>query len=274
MLYEFDSLGRRVKEIAAPSSVFGAGAPGTRDLTTQYRYDAGGHVSRRIDANRQSTWYVYDAAGQLTHTISARGEVSESKYDAVGRLVYSRRYLNRLSASTVAAFGDVVGIFVPPTATANDQLNYVVYDNDGRARFALKATGSSGWAISENRYDANGNVIEVRRYDKFLPNARVAAIDSVSSPGITLPEIQNELSTTLGYSDNTPSTLASVQRTRSAYDANNRLRFTVDPSGSIIESVYDAAGNVVSTIRFAAPSDAHGIHRKCDQRGGQPQRPQ
>ena len=91
MLHEFDSLGRRVKEIAAPSSVFGAGAPGTRDLTTQYRYDAGGRVSRRIDANRQSTWYVYDAAGQLTHTISALGEVSESKYDAVGRLVYSRR---------------------------------------------------------------------------------------------------------------------------------------------------------------------------------------
>ena len=67
-----------------------------------------------------------------------------------------------------------------------------------------------------------------------------------------MPEIQNELSTTLGYRDNTPSTLASVQRTRFAYDANNRLRFTVDPSGSITESVYDAAGNVVTTIRFAA----------------------
>src|SRR5262249_29145169 len=53
------------------------------------------------------------------------------------------------------------------------------------------------------------------------------------------------------YSDNAPSTLASVQRTRFAFDANNRLRFTVDPSGSIMESIYDAAGNVVSTIRFA-----------------------
>jgi YD repeat-containing protein len=152
---------------------------------------------------------VYDAAGQLTHTISALGEVSESKYDAVGRPVYSRRYFNRLSAGTVAAFGDAIAKLIPPTATANDQLNYVVYDHDGRARFTLKATGSSGWAISENRYDANGNVIEVRRYDKFLPNARAAAIDSVNSPGITLPEIQIELSTTLGYSDNVPTTLAS-----------------------------------------------------------------
>ena len=95
MLHEFDGLGRRVKEIGAPSAVFGAGTPATRDLTTQSRYDAAGHVSRRIDANGQSTWYVYDAAGQLTHTISALGEVSETRYDTVGRLVFSRRYLNR-----------------------------------------------------------------------------------------------------------------------------------------------------------------------------------
>ena len=138
------------------------------------------------------------------------------------------------------------------TANAKDQLDYVVYDNNGRTRFTLKATGSSGWTISENRYDANGNVIEARRYESSCPNARVAAIDSVSSPGITVPEIQNELSTTLGYSDATPTTLAGVQRTRFAYDANNRLRFTVDPSGSVAESVYDAAGNVVSHVRFAA----------------------
>ena len=42
------------------------------------------------------------------------------------------------------------------------------------------------------------------RYDKFLPDARVAALDSAGSPGITVPEIQNELSTTLGYRDDDP----------------------------------------------------------------------
>ena len=82
MLHEFDNLGRRVKDIGAPAAVFGAGAPATRDLTTQYRYDAIGRLTRRIDANDQSTWYVYDAAGQLTHGITALGEVSESRYDA------------------------------------------------------------------------------------------------------------------------------------------------------------------------------------------------
>ena len=193
-LYEFDSLGRRTQEIAAPSSVFGAGGPGTRDLTTSYRYDAGGRLSRRVEANRMSTWHVYDAAGQLTYTISALGDVTENSYDAVGRLVYRRRCAARLGPSTVDGFGDIVGSgFVVPPANANDQLSYVVYDNDGRTRFTLKATGSRGWMISENRHDANGNIIETRRYDKFLPNARVTAIDSAGSPGITVPEIEGEL---------------------------------------------------------------------------------
>src|SRR5262249_20575705 len=147
-----------------------------------------------------------------THTVNALGEVTESKYDVAGRAVHSRRYLNRLSASTVGAFGDVVGILVPPAATANDELTYVVYDNDGRPRFTLEATGSSGWAISENRHDANGNVLEARRYDKFLPNARVTAIESAGSPGVTLPKVENELSNALGYRDNVPGSLAGVQR--------------------------------------------------------------
>jgi uncharacterized protein RhaS with RHS repeats len=72
-----------------------------------------------------------------------------------------------------------------------------------------------------------------------------------SSPGITVPEIQNELSTTLGYHDSAPATLAGVPRTRFAYDASNRLRFAVDPLGSVAESVYDAAGTVLSVTRYA-----------------------
>jgi YD repeat-containing protein len=72
--HEFDSLGRRTKEVSAPSPVFGVGSSGTRDLTTQYRYDAAGRVIRRIEANGQSTWQVYDAAAQLTYAISAHAD--------------------------------------------------------------------------------------------------------------------------------------------------------------------------------------------------------
>ena len=154
-------------------------------------------------------------------------------------------------AGTVAAFGDVVTALAVPSATPNDRRSHVVYDNDGQARFSLKATGAAGWVVSENRYDANGNVIEVRAYDRFLPDARVAASIPPVRPASRWRKSSNEL-TTLGYRDDDPATLAGVQRTFFAYDANNRRRFTVDPSGSVIENVYDAAGNVTATVRFAA----------------------
>ena len=55
---------------------------------------------------------------------------------------------------------------------------------------------------------------------------------------------------TLGYSD-ADSALVKTQRTRFAYDANNRPRFTVDALGSVSESVYDPAGQPVSSVRYA-----------------------
>jgi YD repeat-containing protein len=253
MLYGFDNLGRRINEIAAPSSLFGPGAPGTRDLTTAYRYDASGRLTRRIDPLGQSTWQVYDAAGQLTHIINALGDVSENRYDAAGRLIYNQRYINRLAPGTVAAFADVVSSFAHPAMTPKDRRSHFVFDGDGRARFSLSFTGANGWIISENRYDANGNVIEVRAYDRFLPDARVMALDTAASPGITVAEIENELNT-LGYLDDDPATLASVPRTFFAYDAINRQRYTVGPTGSIAESVYDEAGNLSVIVNYAALS--------------------
>jgi len=92
-----------VKEIAAPSALLGAGSARERDLTTEYRYDSAGRVSRRIDAGGQSTWYVYDAAGEINYTINAEGEVSQTFYDANGQVVQTRSYATRLTAGVLAA---------------------------------------------------------------------------------------------------------------------------------------------------------------------------
>jgi YD repeat-containing protein len=249
VVYEFDALGRRVKEIVAPTDAFGAGSVRERDLTTEYRYDAAGRLSRVIDAQGQSTWYIYDAAGQRTHTINAEGEVSQSWYDANGRLTQSRQYLNRLDASLLAGLGDVVAD-VLVTADAADRRSYAVYDNDGRQRYSLQVADAQGhWLIAESRYDDNGNLTEARRYDKYLAQARLDEIDSTTSPGITDEEIAVELRS-LGY-DDSEATLADVQRTRFAYDADNRLRFTVDALGSVSANVYDDAGQVVARVRYA-----------------------
>lgn len=164
-------------------------------------------------------------------------------------MVQSRRYFNRLSAEDLAKLGDAISAPVTPQVNTNDQRSHFVYDNDGRQRYTLQANIETSWTIAENRFDANGNIVETRRYDKFLLEARLNAIDTSASPGISVAETQAEL-ITLGYSD-ADSALAKTQRTRFAYDANNRLRFTVDALGSVSESVYDPAGQLVSSVRYA-----------------------
>jgi YD repeat-containing protein len=239
-----------VKQVDTPTSVMGASSASTRDLTITWRYDAAGNVSRMIDALGNSTWYVHDADGELRQTIDALGDVSEYTYDPDGRVTQTRKYFNRLGASTVAAFGDVVGLQAPG-ANALDQRVYNVFDNDGRQRFLLVADNGTNWTISENRFDNDNNVVETRRYDKFLSETRINADDSATSPGISVAEVQAELAT-LGYNDASPSTLAGVRRTHFAFDAVNRLRFTVDALGDVTENAYDPAGNVVVTENYAA----------------------
>lgn len=246
--YVFDNLGRKAKEIVAPSSILGAGTPHSRDITTEYRYDNAGRIGCIINANGHSTWYVYDAAGQRTHVINAEGEVVLHAYDANGRQVQVRRYVNRLSSEILSRLGDAAYPVVPE-ASENDARSYTVYDRDGRARFALTASQGQDWIVEESRFDANGNVVESRRYDKALAESRVAEIDGAGSPGISTAAVIAELAA-MGYAESEAS-LKNVRRMRYAYDANNRLRFTVGAQGEVIENAYDSAGNVLARIGFA-----------------------
>ncbi|TNJ33223.1 putative Ig domain-containing protein [Arenimonas terrae] len=238
--YEFDNLGRRVRTVVELREQLANGQVSVRDLATEYRYDTAGRVSRTIDAMGHSTWFVYDAAGRQVQTINALGEVVQTQYDANDRVVQVRRWL---ATTAVAAFGDVIGI-VPPSTNGSDQRVANVYDADGRLRFTLQAAVGGNWTITENIPDANGNIIERRRYDKYLIEDRFSTIES---GGISAAEVASELEE-LGYG--AESTLRYIQRTRYAYDASNRLRFVVDALGSVSETVYDDAGRVTARIAY------------------------
>lgn len=249
-LYEFDNLGRRTRERVA-LTVIERTPPGpiehTEYLTTEYRYDAAGRVSRRIDAKGASTWFVYDDAGQLTYTVNQLGEVSRNWYDERGQIVQTRRYAQRLNPQQIAQLGDVV-LSVPVVPDAlNDQRSYLAYDENGRQRYLLQAYSGGNWVVSESIYDANGNVIEARRYDQFM----VLPATLLNAERLTDDNVRAELRN-LRYFEETPASLAKVQRTRFAYDANDRLRFTVDALGGVAENIYDNAGNVVGRVRYAA----------------------
>src|SRR5437762_3504682 len=116
---------------------------------------------------------------EVVQTINGEGGVTQNYYDANGQMVQMRRYYNPLDAGSLRLLGDVTNLvypgtanpFVPPATLPDDprdQRSYFVYDNDGRQRFTLRIFDRVDWIISENRFDADGNVIETRTYDKWF----------------------------------------------------------------------------------------------------------
>jgi YD repeat-containing protein len=246
--YVYDKLGRLTQKIDAPSALLGSGAASERDLTTQYLYNSAGEVSRTIDAGGNSTWYLYNADGQLTQTISALGEVSERDYDADGRLIQTRRYSATVNTSS---FGAVASGFTLQQSTV-DQRTYFTYDADGRQTYTLSAVDSNRWAVTQKLYDANGNVIESRAYDQYIPDSFVSGTDPTGSAGLTDSQVTTELTGGTGsVYPSAAAALANTERTYFAYDASNRLRFTVDALGDVSENIYDNGGNVTETVRYA-----------------------
>ena len=224
--YTFDKLGRKTKQVRDPAGI---------KATTQYRYDKAGHLTRVINARGHSTWFVYNAAGQKIRKINAQGGVTAYGYDKNGRQHHIRHFYNKLSSSTVSGFGDVISGAPAPSANGNDRRTYRVFDYDGRERYVLSASSGSNWTISEKRYDKSNNIVETRQYSKYLHESRINAI---ASAGITREEVSGEINTLF------PSGLSTTVRTHYAYDANNRLRFTVDGLGYVTENKYDNNGNI------------------------------
>jgi YD repeat-containing protein len=237
--YEFDALGRKTKEVLDPGGL---------DITTRYHYDKGGNLTRVIDANKHSTWFVYNAAGEKTFSVNALGEVVGYQYDANGKVHHTRQYFNKVNTSTWDNSVNSVSI----ATHASDRRTYTVRDDDGRERFSLTATDANSWVVTENIRDANGNIVETRRYDRTLATGGVNTMTSGNGV-ITSAELESALRGG-GYRDvrwgDASTSLHKTRRSYFAFDAADRLRFAVDAAGYVTETRYDAVGNVTKTISY------------------------
>ncbi|HWM69348.1 MAG TPA: hypothetical protein VNO35_22350 [Steroidobacteraceae bacterium] len=224
--YVYDSLGRRTQEIDDPVSL-----GGTLNLVTRYKYDANGNVTRKIDANGNSTWFVYDATNRLQYTIDALGGVTGTTYDADSRVLATHRYATPINTSTL---GDVV-TSVPVTANAAaDRVTQSVYDRDGRNVYSIDAAGT----VTERQFDANGNVTRVRTYSDQIAPGTYTSIAAVTA---ALTAVRSDI-TDIGGNDRV---------TWTAYDPLGNAAFTVDALGDVVQNTYDAAGDLISTTAYA-----------------------
>jgi len=220
--YAYDNAGRLLGTVVDPNGLA---------LTTHYTYDGNGNTVARTDANGAVTRYVYDAANQLALTVDAAGAVTRTAYDAAGNLIARTQYAHRIDLNGLGNAISDADVSARLAASASDRTTRYAYDTDNRLIYTVDALG----VVTEQRYDANGNVTRT--------SVHAAAI-SVSGD-FTRVAIAARLATNL----------ATDRVVDYFYDAGNRLIFKLDSydnhSGrALTEFRYDEAGNLLRQIGY------------------------
>jgi YD repeat-containing protein len=182
---------------------------------------------------------TYDAANRLVHQVDALGGVFEQVYDAAGNVVQRIAWGTPIAAPTTLS--------VPPSATDVEQalddanaedgpkrVTRAIYDAANRMTYGVDAAG----AVTENRYDAAGNVAATIAYASVIPAASLAAVTTEAELAALLPQ---------------PSDLDRV--TLHGFDAANRMIYAVDAEGYVTRTGYDGAGRVVGTTLYVTRAE-------------------
>ena len=130
-----------------------------RPTLTEYTETAINAAVNRDDADNQVTRSAYDVLNRLRYTVDALGSVSEKAYDARGNIVKTVRWATRPTLTQYSERAIAAALAAMPAAD-NDDVTRFVYDAGNRLRFTIDALGS----VSENSYDALGNVVAATRF--------------------------------------------------------------------------------------------------------------
>lgn len=220
--YVYDALGRRIESHVDPAGL---------DITRSYTYDADGNVVAATDGNGNTTRYVYDADNRLVYTIDAAGDVQQNAYDAQGQLTSTTAYANRISLTELAdapTLADVAGRI--STDPAHDGSQSRVYDADGRLHYTVDATGG----VVRYTYDANGNVVDRVAYANAIPTGTPATEAALGAAVAGVADASRDV------------------HVHNVYDASNRLIWSVDGTGAVVQRSYDANGNLTRQVAYAS----------------------
>lgn len=263
--YVFDKLGRRIEEYTGTT------------LTRSYQYDANNNVISTTDALNKVTRFAYDSEDRQILVLDASGGMQRTIYDENGRVKSVRRYattvnLTGLSAQpTRAALESLI-----PAETAQDRFSTNFYDKDGRVTSTVDALGG----VVSYVYDANNNVVKKTSGDGINPaNDRTQwfAYDGMNRLTVSIAADGSVMSHVYDGNGNVTSTTAYVNRIstanlavgatsqtylsqvranaqqdrteRRAYDAANRLVYSVDAQGYVTKNIYEGT-HLKSTTQY------------------------
>ncbi|QQP98177.1 putative Ig domain-containing protein [Lysobacter enzymogenes] len=199
-------------------------------------------LAASADNARDSREYrIYDGAGRIAAAVDAAGYVAARDYDAAGNLIQERRQARAAALSTAlwsklaagtASLGELAA--VAPRDDSADSATRRVYDAAGRERYALTQTAAGLYTVEERRYDGAGRLIAALRYDSAIALGSEATVATVEAA----------LNLSGSRAD------GRYRQTRYVYDADGRMRFTIDHLGAVAEQRYDGAGRAVESRKY------------------------
>jgi YD repeat-containing protein len=247
--YGYDAAGRQVTVTYPPVLVYNeavsailangldgnaARAEESRSLSTRTFYDAFGNAVANIDVGGNVSYKVYDQANRVRYSIDALRYVTEYTRDVFGDNTATTRYATALWATTLTPLG-TSGVQLPrlgaiETAvtalphTADRRID-TVYDKLGRAVLVSEPEGYT--YDSKTGLSANARKLTRTAYDAF---------GDVIATGVLLrgDEDTGEWATTRQY-----------------HDRLGRLTDTLDALHYRTTHVYDAFGELRTTIEYA-----------------------
>jgi RHS repeat-associated protein len=253
--FEYDGYNRRVKTIFPPAA---AGAP---RLEERVEYDAGGHVTKKVDKAGGATSYEYDAAGRVVKVTDPALKGALYEYDARSRLTAltdaqgQRHTFMRDALGRVTQFGrggmsrsfsyDGAGNRTSQTDFNNAASGYT-YDSLNR----LTTITYPGGAQASFTYDSLSRLLTATNQSgavSFAYDALGRVTSTTDVAGIITTYAYDQNGNRERMSVGTAPNVAPAAATATyQYDALNRMTKITDASGAAVVYTYDASGRVTS----------------------------
>ncbi|TAK76845.1 MAG: RHS repeat protein, partial [Gammaproteobacteria bacterium] len=211
---EWDIQGNCLKESKRNSS--------TQTATTTFDYDGLSRLIKKVDALGQETTHVYQNQ-QKTTTFLPTGLAETITWDAAGLIQTRVKAADNVIRKTSLFYDDARRAYLIQQPDGGK--NYIVHDATGRKQYVIDPKGYP----TESRYDINDNVIHTIRYGDQIENID----ESLLKQGKWTPAASGD--------KRVESTL---------YDAENRLRYSIDGDNFVVERQYDTINNNIAEITY------------------------